>query len=174
MSSLDQVSRKENGEPSLGYCILRMVESCKYSTYIMLTFKQFLSEGINIKGIKVPKPEIEDDGYKVYTYPGPTDILQVGIGPKEDGAHHIWFTHGGSFGRSPHGVEHTPAQTMHVLNHVAATLKHHSSRHRATEYTYETADDGRHRLYQRMAKVAGVNALNMIPEGDMFSRHYNS
>lgn len=151
-----------------------MVESCRYSTYIMLTFKQFLSEGINIKGIKVPKPEIEDDGYKVYTYPGPTDILQVGIGPKEDGAHHIWFTHGGSFGRSPHGVEHTPAQTMHVLNHVAATLKHHSSRHRATEYTYETADDGRHRLYQRMAKVAGVNALNMIPEGDMFSRHYNS
>jgi hypothetical protein len=140
----------------------------------MLTFKQFLSEGINIKGIKVPKPETEDDGYKVYTYPGPTDILQVGIGPKEDGAHHIWFTHGGSFGRSPHGVEHTPAQTMHVLNHVAATLKHHSSRHRATEYTYETADDGRHRLYQRMAKVAGVNALNMIPEGDMFSRHYNS
>jgi hypothetical protein len=140
----------------------------------MLTFKQFLSEGINIKGIKVPKPEIEDDGYKVYTYPGPTDILQIGIGPKEDGAHHIWFTHGGSFGRSPHGVEHTPAQTMHVLNHVAATLKHHSSRHRATEYTYETADDGRHRLYQRMAKVAGVNALNMIPEGDMFSRHYNS
>jgi hypothetical protein len=140
----------------------------------MLTFKQFLSEGINIKGIKVPKPETKDDGYKVYTYPGPTDILQVGIGPKEDGAHHIWFTHGGSFGRSPHGVEHTPAQTMHVLNHVAATLKHHSSRHRATEYTYETADDGRHRLYQRMAKVAGVNALNMIPEGDMFSRHYNS
>ena len=174
MSSSDQVGRKENGEPSLGYCILRMVESCRYSTYIMLTFKQFLSEGINIKGIKVPKPEIEDDGYKVYTYPGPTDILQVGIGPKEDGAHHIWFTHGGSFGRSPHGVEHTPAQTMHVLNHVAATLKHHSSRHRATEYTYETADDGRHRLYQRMAKVAGVNALNMIPEGDMFSRHYNS
>lgn len=156
MSSSDQVGRKENGEPSLGYCILRMVESCRYSTYIMLTFKQFLSEGINIKGIKVPKPEIEDDGYKVYTYPGPTDILQVGIGPKEDGAHHIWFTHGGSFGRSPHGVEHTPAQTMHVLNHVAATLKHHSSRHRATEYTYETADDGRHRLYQRMAKVAGV------------------
>ena len=174
MSSSDQVGRKENGEPSLGYCILRMVESCRYSTYIMLTFKQFLSEGINIKGIKVPKPEIEDDGYKVYTYPGPTDILQIGIGPKEDGAHHIWFTHGGSFGRSPHGVEHTPAQTMHVLNHVAATLKHHSSRHRATEYTYETADDGRHRLYQRMAKVAGVNALNMIPEGDMFSRHYNS
>lgn len=174
MSSSDQVGRKENGEPSLGYCILRMVESCRYSTYIMLTFKQFLSEGINIKGIKVPKPETEDDGYKVYTYPGPTDILQVGIGPKEDGAHHIWFTHGGSFGRSPHGVEHTPAQTMHVLNHVAATLKHHSSRHRATEYTYETADDGRHRLYQRMAKVAGVNALNMIPEGDMFSRHYNS
>jgi len=174
VSSSDQVGRKENGEPSLGYCILRMVESCRYSTYIMLTFKQFLSEGINIKGIKVPKPETEDDGYKVYTYPGPTDILQVGIGPKEDGAHHIWFTHGGSFGRSPHGVEHTPAQTMHVLNHVAATLKHHSSRHRATEYTYETADDGRHRLYQRMAKVAGVNALNMIPEGDMFSRHYNS
>jgi len=151
-----------------------MVESCRYSTYIMLTFKQFLSEGINIKGIKVPKPEMEDDGYKVYTYPGPTDILQVGIGPKEDGAHHIWFTHGGSFGRSPRGIEHTPAQTMHVLNHVAATLKHHSRRHRATEYTYETADDGRHRLYQRMAKVAGVNALNMIPEGDMFSRHYNS
>jgi len=140
----------------------------------MKSFREYLSEGINIKGIKVPKPEIEDDGYKVYTYPGPTDILQVGIGPKEDGAHHIWFTHGGSFGRSPHGVEHTPAQTMHVLNHVAATLKHHSSRHRATEYRYETADDGRHRLYQRMAKVAGVNALNMIPEGDMFSRHYNS
>jgi len=32
-----------------------MVESCRYSTYIMLTFKQFLSEGINIKGIIIPK-----------------------------------------------------------------------------------------------------------------------
>lgn len=140
----------------------------------MKSFTEFLSEGINIKGIKVPKPEIEDDYYKVYTYPGPTGILQVGIGPKDDGAHHIWFTHGGSFGRSPDGIQHTPAQTMHVLNHVAATLKYHSRQHRATEYTYETADEGRHRLYQRMAKVAGVNALNMIPEGDMFSRHDNS
>lgn len=140
----------------------------------MKSFREYLSEGINIKGIKVPRVEIEDDGYRVYTYKGPTDILQVGVGPKEDGAHHIWFTHGGSFGRSPGGVHHSPAQTMHVLNHVAATLRHHSRRHNATNYTYETADDGRHRIYQRMAKAAGVNAQNLIPEGDMFSRHYNS
>ena len=174
MSSSDQVGRKENGEPSLGYCILRMVESCRYSTYIMLTFKQFLSEGINIKGIKVPKPETEDDGYKVYTYPGPTDILQVGIGPKEDGAHHIWFSHGGSFSRSSKGTQHTPEQTMHVLNRVAATVQHHSKRHRANEYTYETADSTRHGIYQRVAKAAGINAKNLMRDDHMFSRHYNS
>ena len=136
----------------------------------MKSFRQYLSEGINIKGIRVPKPEVEQDGSKVYTYPGPTDVLQVAIGPEEDGAHHIMFTHGGSFGRSPGGVHHTTAQTLHILNHVVATLRHHSRKHRATEYTYETADLGRHRLYQRMAKAAGVNALNMVPESEMFSR----
>jgi hypothetical protein len=136
----------------------------------MKSFREYLSESINIKGIKVSKPEIEDDGYKVYTYPGPTDILQVGIGPKENGGHHIWFTHGGSFGRSPGGVSHTPAQTMQVLNHVAATLRHHSRKHRATEYTYETANDNRHQIYQRLARAAGVNARNLMPEDHMFGR----
>lgn len=136
----------------------------------MRSFLQYLSESINIKGIKVPKPDIEDDGYKVYTYPGPTDILQVGIGPKEDGAHHIWFTHGGSFGKIE-GIKHTPAQTMHVLNHVAATLQHHSKKHKATEYTYETANRTRHNLYQRMARFVKVNATNTVPERNLFDRH---
>jgi len=136
----------------------------------MKSFREYLSEGINIKGIKVPKPEIEDDGYKVYTYPGPTDILQVGIGPKEAGAHHVWFTHGGSFSRSPEGKQHTPEQTMRVLNHVTATLHHHRKRHRANEYTYETADGTRHGIYQRVAKAAGINAKNLMPEDHMFWR----
>ena len=140
----------------------------------MKSFREYLSEGIKIKGIKVPKPKVEDDGVRVYTYPGPTHTLEVGIGPKKFDGHHIWFTHGGSFGRSPDGVHHSSAQTMHVLNHVAATLRHHSRRHNTTEYNYQTADGGRHRIYQRMAKAAGVNAQNLIPEGDMFSRHDNS
>lgn len=139
----------------------------------MKSFRQYLSESINIKGIKVPKPNIEDDGYKVYTYPGPTDILQIGIGPKDDGAHHIFFTQGGEFGKMP-GVNHTPAQTMRVFNHVAATLHHHSRRHRATEYTYETADKRRHQLYQRIARAVGVNAKNLIPEDNHFDRRERS
>jgi len=63
---------------------------------------------------------------------------------------------------------------MHVLNRVAATVQHHSKRHRANEYTYETADSTRHGIYQRVAKAAGVNAINLMPKDHMFSRHYNS
>ena len=147
----------------------------------MLRFRQYLqylSEGINTKKIKVPQPDIdEDDGYEVYTYPTGHDILQVGISPHEDGAHHVWFTHGGSFSRAMDthtGTTVVPKDTgftMRVLSHVAATLKHHSKKNKATDYTYETASKTRHNIYQRIAKAAGVVARNLTPPHHMFNRH---
>lgn len=143
----------------------------------MIRFSQYLREGLNTKNISVPEPDIEDDGYEVYTYPTEHDILQVGIGPKEDGAHHVWFTHGGSFGRALDvkdakvEVKKDPAFTMRMLSHVAATLKHHSGKHKAKDYTYETANKTRHNIYQKIAKHAGVQAMNTMPADHMFSRH---
>jgi len=143
----------------------------------MMRFSQYIREGLNTKDISVPEPDIEDDGYEVYTYPTEHDILQVGIGPKEDGAHHVWFTHGGSFGRALDvkdgkvEVKKDPAFTMRMLSHVAATLKHHSEKHKAKDYTYETANKTRHKIYQRIAKHAGVEAMNTMPEDHMFDRH---
>jgi len=131
----------------------------------MRSFKQYLLEGLNISGIKVPKPYVED-GNEVYEYPLPTNILNVIIGPNEDGAHTVSFTH-----RKMSGVHHTPTETMRVLNHVAATLRDHSERHNASEYTYHTVDETKHDIYQRIAKLVGVNATNTVPEKDIFNRH---
>jgi len=135
----------------------------------MRSFKQYLLEGLNISGIKVPKPYVKD-GNKVYKYLLPTKILKVIIGPEEDGANHVSFTHGGEFEKRS-GVHHTPTETMRVLNHVAATLRDHSERHNASEYTYHTVDETKHDIYQRIAKLVGVNATNTVPEKDIFNRH---
>lgn len=148
----------------------------------MLTFLQYVAEGINTKDIQVPDPDIEDDGYEVYTYPTGHDILQVGIGPNEappggEGSHHVWFTHGGSFGRAMDistgrtEVPKDPGFAMRMLSHVAATIKHHSGKTKAKDYTYETANKTRHNIYQRVGKAAGVNARNLMPADNMFDRH---
>jgi len=135
----------------------------------MRSFKQYLLEGLNISGIKVPKP-YDEDGNKVYEYLLPTDILKVIIGPNEDGAHSVSFAHGGEFGNIP-GVEHTPSETMSMLNRVAATLRNHSKRYKASEYIYYTPHKTKHDIYQRIAKLVGVNATNTVPEKDIFNRH---
>lgn len=143
----------------------------------MLRFLQYINEGLKPDEVKVPEPDVEDDGYEVYTYPTEHDILQVGIGPNEDGAHHVWFTHGGSFGRALDvkdpkvEVKKDPGFTMGLLSRVAATLKHHSASKKATDYTYETANKTRDKIYQRISKAAGVVARNLMPADHMFDRH---
>jgi len=135
----------------------------------MKSFGQYLLEGLNISGIEVPKP-YGGDGNQVYKYLLPTGILDVIIGPEEDGAHHVSFAHGGGFGKRS-GVHHTPTETMRVLNHVAATMRDHSKRHKASEYTYHTVDETRDGIYRRIAELIGVNATNTVPEKDIFNRH---
>lgn len=135
----------------------------------MKSFGQYLLEGLNTRGIKVPEP-YDEDGNEVYEYLLPTDLLKVVIGPNEDGAHNVSFTHGGEFGKMS-GVHYTPAETMNVLNHVAATMRDHSKRNKASEYTYHTVHKTRDDIYKRIAKLIGVNATNTVPEKDIFNRH---
>jgi hypothetical protein len=130
----------------------------------MKSFRRYIKEALNIKGIQVPEPDIEDDDYQVYTYPGPSDILRVGIGPREhDGRHHVWFSHGGSFDQSPGETKHTPEQTMRVLNTVAATIHHHSKKYKTKKYSYELSPGygKREKLYQRGARALGIDAENI-------------